>query len=100
MSLQLNLDELLETLSEIESPEFQEIKEQVEAAANRASAIIANHFDCNCGEASFEGIAFAGTCVLFRPKYAGQDCPKGLSQYDDGGADEWENDLDELTGAI
>ena len=99
MSLQLNLDEMLEALGDIDHPEFADILKGVENLANRAAVLLAEHFDCLTDTATFDGVAFAGTCAPFRPKFAGQDCPEGLSQFDDGGADDWESDLEQLEGA-
>lgn len=100
MTKQLNTDEMLDVLHAINHPSFSKFRGDVEQIAEEMADAIAESLDVECGSASFEGTSFAGTCVPFWAKAAGQPCPEAMQEFDEG---EWSdpdgNDLDPETGA-
>lgn len=99
MSIQLSADEMLEVLSETSHPLAASFRTQVEATASAMATAIAQVLDCNAGEATFQGVAMAGTCAPFRPRTAGQPVPPAFEHWDVGGHGDWEAEAEELGGA-
>jgi hypothetical protein len=100
MTKLLTADEMLDVLLHIKHPKFNLLKAKMEQLADEIGELIAVSLDVDCGPASFEGSAFAGTCVPFLAKRVGQPCPEPLLQFDQT---EWctqEHDLNPATGAI
>jgi len=87
MSMQLKIDEMLDAMRWMDHHEFEYFKEQAEALANEIAQSLAKELPVEVGEASFQGIEFAGLCVPFRPIRRGQPIPEPLIGYDDEG---WE----------
>lgn len=87
MSFQLKIDEMLDALCLMEHPEAEALTRQVEAAADALAFALCTKLDIECEAASFQGEAFAGTCVPFRPKYEGQPLPEEIASYDS--EEEW-----------
>ncbi len=52
--------------------------ENFEALATILAREIANHLGVDCGDAQFEGVAFAGTCAPFYPKKKGTALPAAI----------------------
>lgn len=96
MALQLNIMEMLDALKEIEHPEAEDLKTQAEDLATRMAQALGQALDCNAGPADHQGMAFAGLCAPFTPKRHDQECPAVLSQFDDGGEDEWQEDCADI----
>jgi hypothetical protein len=84
MSYQLKIDEMLDALVLAGHPQAHELTKQTEALADTLAAAVCKHFDVWADAASFEGVAFAGTCVPF---YSDGPLPDGLRGYDD--ENEW-----------
>lgn len=90
MPLILNIDEMLEGLSQVQHPQFDAYKAEVEALAGRLADAVALQFKLKVrSPAAFEGTAFAGTCASFEPTYPDQPIPPALRGYDDDG---WNDD--------
>ena len=53
---------------------------------------LAKHLGVECGRATFEGLAFAGTCAPFYARTIDQPCPPALAQHDSG---EWTTEAGE-----
>lgn len=86
MSYQMKLDEILESLIESNHPAASAFQTMAESLANQMGQALADHLDIEAGEGSFEGMAFAGLCVPFNPKYADQPLPECMEGHDDSGA--------------
>jgi hypothetical protein len=100
MTKLLNIDEMLDVLSIMQHPAFSTMKSAVGRIADEIGETIAESLGVECGSASYEGSAFAGTCVAFFAKAPGQPCPEVLRDFDES---EWccsEYDLDPETGKI
>lgn len=89
MTKQLNLDEMLEICLTATGPRGNSLKKvgrsaqlTMESVGNMMAQCIAATFDIECGPATFEGVAFAGTCCPFYQKYPGQKTPEALKNYD------------------
>lgn len=89
MSIQLNLDEMLEALQTLDSEAAQPFRLMLESTGTLMAATIARLADCECGYAEAMGTAFAGTCAPFRPRYRFQPVPDALEPFDSGGQDDW-----------
>lgn len=77
MAYQLKIDEMLDAM-EAHGIEADFIT-RIEAIADEmANAICAANLGLTCGKASFQGVAFAGTCVPFY----GDKLPDMISGYD------------------
>lgn len=87
MAFQLKIDEMLDALCNMGHPQADELTKSVEAVANDLSAALCQSLDIQCDAASFQGAAFAGTCVPFRPKHEGQPLPDEIAPYDS--EEEW-----------
>jgi hypothetical protein len=83
MSKLLNIDEMLDCAREAKMPGAEEFIKQVEAMATNLGQQLASHLGVKSGDAHFEGVAFAGTCVGFYQKTEGQKCPEPLTNYDE-----------------
>lgn len=86
MAKQLNIDEMLDVVHTLEHPCASAWQRVIEHVGTEMAEAIANDLGVECGVASFEGTAFAGTCAPFWPSYEGQEEPEELSFYDQG---EW-----------
>lgn len=93
MAKQLNLDELLECAQTLNLPDSDEWQTQLEALGTLMASKIAEALDVEAGEATFQGTGFAGTCAPFYPKFAGQECPSPLDEYD---SEEWDDEEESL----
>lgn len=89
MSYQLRFDQLLEALDRAEHPQAKECIQMAEGLTNHMAVLIAKQHDILCGTGSFEGGAFAGLCVPFHPKHAGQPLPEVFALYEFDTAGEW-----------
>jgi hypothetical protein len=94
MSIQLNIDNMLDVLSDLDHPEFSGFVACIEAIASAMALKIAEKLDCATDNATFQGSDFAGTCAPFRPKTAGQPFPEVFQNYDD--PSEWEEDCKDI----
>lgn len=92
MTKLLNLDEMLEVTQQVEPKMGVYFKDALEAIGTLMACVIANRLDVECGVATSEGTAFAGTCASFRPKHPGQPCPEPLTHYD---SEEWDDEADD-----
>ena len=90
MSKQLSLDEMLECLITLDDPMAPACQSILEAVGSMMSQIISAKLKVFSGAATFEGVAFGGTCSPFFPSFNGQACPEPLSNYDDG---EWDDEV-------
>lgn len=90
MSMQMKLDEMLEALQALDTDKAERFDAILCATGTEMASIIAQHHDCDHGEATMEGVAFAGICAPFMPRYQNQPFPKGWEMFDDGGREEWE----------
>ncbi len=103
MSIQLNPDEMLEALSGFATdeatpphPRFDEFRDRLESLASEMAGALAASLGVNCGDASFEGLAFAGTCAPFQPRTHRQPCPDVLAMLDPGAVADWNEQAAEL----
>lgn len=87
MAFQLKIDEMLDALCASGHPDAVQLTKIVESTADVLSSAICQQLGIECDPASFQGMAFAGTCVPFRPKHAGQALPPEIAAYDS--EDEW-----------
>lgn len=87
MAYQLKLDEMLDALCNSGHPQALQFTQLVEATADILSSALCQQLDIECEAATFQGAAFAGTCVPFRPKHEGQELPPELDGYDND--EEW-----------
>jgi len=90
MAFQLKIDEMLDALCASGHPDAVQLTKIAESTADVLSSAICQQLDITCSPASFQGVAFAGTCVPFRPKYEGQELPPEIAEYDS--EDEWGED--------
>jgi hypothetical protein len=90
MSTQMKLDEMLEALQAIAPDKAGRFEAILCATGTEMASILAQHYDCEHGEATMEGVAFAGICAPFMPRYRDQPFPDGWEEFDDGGREEWE----------
>lgn len=86
MTKQLTLDEMLQLACDLALPNYGELRSEVEAVGTKMAAAIAAQLDVESGAATFEGLAFAGTCAPFYARDKDQPCPPPLQDYD---AEEW-----------
>lgn len=96
MSVQINIMEMLDVLRELNHQDAAELQSRAEALATKMAQVIAQELDCTTDEATHQGMAFAGLCAPFRPKRRDQEFPAALSQFDDGGEEEWQEDCEDL----
>lgn len=82
MTKLLKLDEMLDVAQGIGLVTFDGYRASIEAIASSLATEIARELDIDCGKATFEGTAFAGTCAPFYPKIAGQECPAPIDAFD------------------
>lgn len=92
MAYQLKADEILEALSACGVDGTEELTQRFEAVVQEMAEKLASHLGIECGEASAQGIAFAGTCVAFLPVEPGQPLPDIFAQYEFDSAEEWDAD--------
>jgi hypothetical protein len=90
MSYQMKIDEMLDCLADIPGIDTAPLIREVEALADKLADAICAATGTTHGTASFQGVAFAGTCVPFFPAYRGQPLPEPF-QYDN--AEEWEESM-------
>jgi len=81
------IDEMLECLRSINHPSAAICHALIEALGTEMAKTIAAELQVVAAEATFEGVAFAGTCARFFPAFKGQPCPQPLAPYD---PDEWD----------
>lgn len=89
MSYQLKTDEVMEALQRAAHSQAAAFIAELEALTWRAATALATKTGTVCGEASFEGVAFAGTCVPFFQAAEGQPLPECMEGYDN--PEEWED---------
>ena len=93
MTYQLSIDQMLDVLNEIDptgnNTDFKLFRDMVETVATNLARAVAYRLGIECGEASFEGVAFAGTCVPFYPKAPDQALPEVFVMLDFDRASEW-----------
>lgn len=96
MSIQLTIDEMLEILEFQKSEDFERLRDQVETIGTT----LAHHVEVAVpelkrrGSASFEGLAFGGTCAPFEPLEKGP-VPEVL-QFFEIEVQEWKDMCDEM----
>lgn len=86
MAKQLNIDEMLQLCTDLGLPDASEYVSAIEEVGSRMAAAIANRLNVEAGDATFEGLGFAGTCAPFYARHKGQRCPVALREYD---SSEW-----------
>lgn len=79
MAFQMKIDEMLDALCNSGNPRAVELQKATEELADKLAAAICQQFSLECDPASFQGLAFAGTCVPFY----GTKLPDELAGYDD-----------------
>lgn len=83
MSIQLQIDEMLEALFHANHPQAPLFQQQLEQLAEAMADEVAEVLKINRnGPARFEGLGFAGTCAPFEPRNPGQECPGFLLDFD------------------
>lgn len=87
MSYQLKIDEMLDSLCTSEHPQASQFTQMVEATADVLASALSQQLGIDFEPASFQGHAFAGTCVPFSPRYPGQELPTEIAMYDN--EEEW-----------
>lgn len=92
MSIQLKPDEMLEFLCWMNSPLYDHLKIKMEALADQMADEIAAVIPelTRCGDATYEGLAFAGTCAPFEPTNPDDHIPGVLTLFDVE-VQEWED---------
>jgi hypothetical protein len=90
VSKQLSIDEMLDAMHELGLDSVTGFENQVEQLASTMAETLADALDINCGEATYQGTAFAGTCAPFWPKRADQPVPECIEHFDVGA--DWEAD--------
>jgi hypothetical protein len=85
MTKLLNLDEMLDCAKEIGLPQADAWAGELETIGSTMAAAIADKLGVVAGDATAEGVAFAGTCAPFNPAFEGQPCPDALDQFDPEG---------------
>lgn len=95
MSLQLNLEEMIDALREVgETSQVDIFSCQLQTIGTQMAAILAQKLDVRCGPAEND---LGGFCAPFYPKSADQtEPPEILARHDDGGADDWTYDHERL----
>ena len=88
MGYTLKTDEILEALCDLSHPSASSFRSQVEGLTQLMADALAVQLTIEAGNASFEGVAFAGTACTFRPTFEGQPLPDAIATYDS--AEEWE----------
>ncbi|MCG7629051.1 hypothetical protein MHM88_14665 [Epibacterium sp. MM17-32] len=97
MSIQLKTDEMLEVLFYTGHPQAALFQRQLEQLADTMADEVAEVLQINRnGPASFEGLAFAGTCAPFEPRSRDQPCPGFLLDFDIE-VEEWSDMQDDTT---
>ena len=91
MSYQLTIDEIVEALCRSHHPRAQELQLVLEGAANCLAVELAAHLGIKVGIGTFQGLAFAGTCVPFHAAYEGQPLPEVFAEYEFDDAEEWDD---------
>lgn len=103
MAKQLNLDEMLECLIAMGHPTVRSYQTILENLGSSMALVISGGLNVECGEATFQGTGFAGTCAPFYASTESQACPTPLDLYD---PEEWttrdgeEAEMAELRGSI
>lgn len=90
MTIQLQIDEMLDIVASIDAARGAELARNAEALADEIGSFLANHFGATARPATYQGSAMAGTCVPFDPTYRGQSCPAPFAEYDGGGVEDWD----------
>ncbi len=88
MSYTLKTDELLEALQQDGDPTAPAFQKALEGLADAMAQRLADRHQVGVGEASFEGVAFAGTACTFHPAYRGQPVPDAMRGFDN--LEEWQ----------
>ena len=99
MSIQLNLDEMLEALGALEPEGAAHWQHDIETIGTKMAARIGELCGCMAGEATSQGVAFAGTCAPFQPLTHGQPIPEALQGLDEGGEPDWIEQAQEIAPA-
>jgi hypothetical protein len=86
----LSIDDMLEAAATCELPGYAEHVSYLEDAAHALAKALANHFDLNQGDTTWEGKTKGGLCACFYPKRKGQACPDVIDAGDPGG--DWDDD--------
>lgn len=87
MSYCLRTDEILEGLINAGNPRAAQYQRALEGLATGMAWDLANQLGIKAGPATFEGVAFAGTCACFFAASEGQEIPDAIAGFDS--ADEW-----------
>jgi hypothetical protein len=84
----LTLDEMLETLQELNHPLSAYFKTTLESVGTMMAFTLGKELNLNVSRANFEGTSFAGTCATFAPYHEDQPIPECLEYRDEDG--DWE----------
>lgn len=84
----LTIDEMLDIATGLPGDTGAGFVRSIEAVATALAKYIAESLEIECGDATYEGAAFAGTCAVFSPASEGQEMPAELEGFDEGG--DWE----------
>lgn len=83
----LNIDNMLEAAEDSGMPNLDAAIQEIETAANRLAAHLADHLKIRCGPSVWER-DFGGLCATFSPSTPDQPCPEVIDKGDEGG--DWE----------
>lgn len=84
MSKQLNLDEMLEIITDENWPEAAGFKAVLETVGTSMAQIIGGRLNVSASKATSEGVLFAGTCAAFGPLMPSDPIPTALEPFDEG----------------
>lgn len=90
MGKQLKLDEMLEVLTRLNHPQAVGLTAALESIGTHMANIIGEELCIRTDAATFQGLAFAGLCAPFFPRFDGQPVPEVLEDIDEGA--DWEFD--------
>ena len=100
MSMQMRVDEMIDAVGEYDPEAAKRYEAALVALADVMAADIARHYEIEASPAAHEGVGFAGLCAAFNPAKPGQPFPSDLWDcMDDGGREEWAEDLKRLEAA-
>jgi hypothetical protein len=90
MSYQLKLDEMQEALSNCGHPQADAFERALCSIGEAMAEALSERLHIDVGIIDQQGVAFAGICAPFNPRYRGQPLPNAMLGYDDD--DAWDSD--------
>lgn len=96
MSIQLNIDEMLQALGALDPKNALDWQNHIEALGTEMAARIGVLCGCMAGQATSQGVAFSGTCAPFQPLTHGQPIPPAIAGLDIGGEPDWIEQAQEI----